>query len=95
MFDLMRSEIELEIKPELALIKKGDAVIWHPGLMHGGSPATKPGATRYSSVFHFAPTGVNVRSKAFPNDFMNLPTYGLKTNGGNPYCRVSLPAVMI
>jgi hypothetical protein len=95
MFDLMREELETNIKPERVLIKKGDAVIWHPGLMHGGSPATTSGATRYSMVFHFAPVGVNVRSKSFPNDFANIPTYGIKSRDGRAYSRVSLPAVMI
>jgi hypothetical protein len=87
MFDQMRGEAEKVARPELALIKKGDAVIWHPGILHGGTMATDPHATRYSIVFHFAPVGVNVRDTRFPNDFPNVPTYGIQRKNGNYYCR--------
>ncbi len=33
--------------------KKGDALIWHANLLHGGEPIAKPGATRRSMVFHY------------------------------------------
>lgn len=35
------------------LAKKGDVLIWHGGLAHGGSPITVPSATRQSLVGHF------------------------------------------
>ena len=37
MFELMRIEVEKTIRREPVIIKKGDAVIWHPGILHGGA----------------------------------------------------------
>ncbi len=36
-----------------ALIKKGDVLIWHAWLVHGGSPRLNPALTRRSMVAHF------------------------------------------
>jgi phytanoyl-CoA hydroxylase len=38
----------------------GDTVIWHPEMPHGGSPAARQLATRWSIVFHSAPVPVQV-----------------------------------
>ena len=38
----------LEFKP-----RKGDALIWHAGLVHGGSPRRNPALTRKSLVSHY------------------------------------------
>lgn len=35
------------------LAKKGDILIWHANLLHGGEPITKEGSTRKSMVFHY------------------------------------------
>jgi phytanoyl-CoA hydroxylase len=35
------------------LAREGDVLIWHADLAHGGSPITKPDATRQSLVTHF------------------------------------------
>lgn len=84
------------IKKQELIIKKGDAVIWHPGVLHGGNQALNQTMTRFSVVFHFAPVGVNVRMHdSFPDNFLNYPKYGLKKKFGNYYCRGSLPSVMI
>jgi len=49
-----RRGIELEVfRP-----KKGDVLIWHADLAHGGSPIRNPGATRRSLVGHYCPRGV-------------------------------------
>lgn len=40
------------------LPKKGDALIWHANLLHGGSAITKPGKTRKSMVCHYFAKGV-------------------------------------
>ncbi|CAN5333132.1 hypothetical protein BH10PSE2_BH10PSE2_07700 [soil metagenome] len=37
------------------LIKKGDVAIWHPQLIHGGSPAKRPELKRRSMVVHCCP----------------------------------------
>ncbi len=33
--------------------KKGDLLIWHANLMHGGEPHTNKEKTRKSMVFHY------------------------------------------
>lgn len=38
--------------------KKGDALIWHADLAHGGSPITDPERTRQSVVGHLSPLSV-------------------------------------
>jgi ectoine hydroxylase-related dioxygenase (phytanoyl-CoA dioxygenase family) len=35
------------------IIRKGDAVVWHSLLAHGGSPRLNPALSRVSAVFHF------------------------------------------
>lgn len=37
--------------------KKGDTLIWHPQLSHGGGKITSPGLSRRSFVFHCIPRG--------------------------------------
>jgi ectoine hydroxylase-related dioxygenase (phytanoyl-CoA dioxygenase family) len=41
-------------------LRRGDVVIWHPELPHGGEPADDPELTRWSTVFHCAPADVQV-----------------------------------
>lgn len=38
--------------------KKGDVLVWHANLLHGGSPITQKGATRRSMVAHYFCEGV-------------------------------------
>jgi hypothetical protein len=96
MFDAMRDLAETRTQKVELLLKAGDAVVWHPGILHGGSLATDPTKTRYSTVFHFAALGTNVRDqRAFPGEFANLPTYGVKQRGGHHYCRGRLPTAML
>lgn len=38
--------------------KRGDVLIWHANLLHGGSPIRQPGATRRSMVCHYFAEGV-------------------------------------
>ncbi|QOR55301.1 MAG: hypothetical protein SHS37scaffold220_70 [Phage 67_12] len=40
------------------MAKRGDILIWHADLAHGGSPITSRGLTRKSLVGHFCPTSV-------------------------------------
>jgi hypothetical protein len=40
---------------ERFLAKKGDILVWHADLAHGGSPVTDPSLTRQSLVGHFCP----------------------------------------
>jgi ectoine hydroxylase-related dioxygenase (phytanoyl-CoA dioxygenase family) len=41
-------------------VKKGDTIIWHPQLPHGGSPIRDIKRTRHSFVMHVTPIGVPV-----------------------------------
>jgi phytanoyl-CoA hydroxylase len=49
---------ERGLKIENFMAKKGDVLIWHADLMHGGAPIQDPRRTRKSLVAHFMPLGV-------------------------------------
>lgn len=49
---------EKGLKKQLFLAKRGDVLIWHANLLHGGSPITQAGATRRSMVCHYFAEGV-------------------------------------
>ncbi|MFK7864012.1 MAG: phytanoyl-CoA dioxygenase family protein [Pseudohongiellaceae bacterium] len=42
-----------KLTPELGLVKKGDAIIWHANLLHGGHPHEDPARSRHSQVTHY------------------------------------------
>jgi hypothetical protein len=42
-------------------IQKGDVIIWHPRLPHGGAPVKDPTFSRLSAVFHYVPRGCEMR----------------------------------
>lgn len=42
-----------DLKEQKFLAKKGDMLVWHANLLHGGSAITKPGITRKSMVAHY------------------------------------------
>lgn len=44
---------EKELQPEYGQIKKGEAIIWHANLLHGGSPFKDTSRTRHSQVTHY------------------------------------------
>lgn len=46
------------LKKELLLARRGDVLIWHANLLHGGSAITRPEATRRSIVCHYFAEGV-------------------------------------
>ena len=41
-------------------VQKGDTLIWHPLLPHGGAPIENPSATRTSIVYHMVPRSAPV-----------------------------------
>jgi len=41
------------LSAEYGTIKKGEALIWHPNLLHGGAPQTDLSRTRHSQVTHY------------------------------------------
>ncbi len=46
------------LSKRLHLARRGDVLIWHANLLHGGSPIRRPGATRKSMVCHYFAEGV-------------------------------------
>lgn len=51
------------------LLNRGDTLIWHPQLPHGGSKIENPAKSRRSAVFHYIPVGVPIYG---PNEFFNV-----------------------
>ena len=49
---------ESGLKPHYFLPKKGDVLIWHGNLLHGGSPVANKKLTRKSQVGHYFAEGV-------------------------------------
>lgn len=49
---------EQGLQPKTFLAKKGDVLIWHANLIHGGQAITSTGATRKSMVAHYFCEGV-------------------------------------
>ncbi len=45
------------LKPAAFLPRRGDVLIWHANLLHGGSPIARPDATRRSMVCHYFAEG--------------------------------------
>lgn len=43
----------LNLKKEIFTCKKGDMLIWHANILHGGEPHTNKAKTRKSMVFHY------------------------------------------
>jgi phytanoyl-CoA hydroxylase len=63
------------------LARKGDILVWHADLAHGGSPVTRPELTRQSLVGHFCPRS------ARPNYFRWKPTdFAVRSRGELSYC---------
>lgn len=42
------------LRPELLTCRRGDCLIWHHSLLHGGAPPTDPSLTRKSFVVHYS-----------------------------------------
>jgi ectoine hydroxylase-related dioxygenase (phytanoyl-CoA dioxygenase family) len=53
--NLHKSASEAGLSIQRFLAKKGDVLIWAPGLMHGGSPVADENLTRKSLVTHYCP----------------------------------------
>jgi phytanoyl-CoA hydroxylase len=53
--ELIRSLEKSDCRKQLLTVRKGDVLIWHPRLPHGGSPIKTLGLSRHSVVFHMVP----------------------------------------
>jgi len=95
MFEIMHDVVSSKCKRVELCVNQGDAILWHPGVMHGGTFASDRDATRYSCVYHFGAQGVNVRFQTtFPNNFLNVPLCGLSEYNGQLYARKNMPKVI-
>lgn len=74
--------------------KKGDALIWHANLAHGGTPVTKPSTTRKSLVSHYCPVSAQPRYFSFIKEaykqtcgeaFFSSSRYDLRPGCFSPY----------
>lgn len=44
---------EHKLEPEYGVVKKGEAIIWHANLLHGGAPQRDMQRSRHSQVTHY------------------------------------------
>lgn len=72
---------ELELERKLLTVKKGDLLVWHYHLVHGGSEVADPARTRRSLVTHFSSRSVYATDRRYPND----PPIARAVNGGVYY----------
>ena len=63
--------------------QKGDVFLWHAALVHGGSPANDPDATRKSLVVHFSSRSAYPRDRRYADEEPKL----FRHNGGYIYQR--------
>lgn len=78
----MKSECEkMGLKPRRFEAKKGDVLLWHSAMVHGGSRVLDRGRTRKSLVSHYSDI------KAYPSDWRNKgkPPRSVEMNGGVYY----------
>lgn len=75
------------------LARKGDVLLWHPNLAHGGAPITRPELTRLSLVSHYCPVSNNpnyfrffdkAAKREWRNAFYSSRRYDLRPGVNNP-----------
>ena len=54
------NELTSKYNRELFFAKKGEVLLWHGMMLHGGSEIKNPKQTRKSYVIHYIPAGMNV-----------------------------------
>jgi phytanoyl-CoA hydroxylase len=81
-----------------AILEKGDVAIWHPELVHGGSPAAIPSLKRQSMVFHCCPedTFVFVEDVFLTHQSDQAPPgyYQFKDEDGRKHADFTMPGFM-
>jgi len=83
-----------QLAKETFLAKKGEILIWHSGLVHGGSAITNKDLTRRSLVTHYCPTsgkpnyfnvpGQIVSKQPFAGGFYSSRHYDIRPESNNP-----------
>ena len=60
---LLRQIDEHQFQPSVFLPKRGDVLIWHGALIHGGTPMANPDLTRRSLVCHYTTVGSHLKTQ--------------------------------
>ena len=66
------------LKPEYGTVRKGQAVLWAPNLLHGGAPQNDQSRTRHSQVTHYFLEGCRVFTPLHTegdHNFWNYPEW--------------------
>jgi ectoine hydroxylase-related dioxygenase (phytanoyl-CoA dioxygenase family) len=53
------------LQPSIFLPKRGDLLIWHGALIHGGTPMLNPGLTRRSFICHYTSMASHKQAQRF------------------------------
>jgi hypothetical protein len=78
--DRLRGRVDANRSEKIPMvIRKGDAVVWHAKLAHGGMPRLRPELSRKSVVYHFI--GASSRLYSF-SEFFTYPRDVLLTRAG-------------
>lgn len=59
-----------DVKPQVLLARKGQALIWCANLLHGGSPQNDPSLTRWSQVTHYFFEDCVYYTPAFSDEYL-------------------------
>lgn len=73
--------VALGLERRTFLPRKGDVLIWHSALVHGGSPRSDPGRTRRSIVSHYSTPSSYPRDRRSPAEEPRV----IERNGGRYY----------
>jgi ectoine hydroxylase-related dioxygenase (phytanoyl-CoA dioxygenase family) len=72
---------EMGFEKKILTARKGDVLVWHAALAHGGAPAKDRARTRKSLVSHYTSAGAYPRDRRFPH----LLPKAVRLNGGLYY----------
>lgn len=90
---LDRQAAEKQVARKTFCARKGDILLWHANLAHGGMPVTRPESTRKSLVSHYCPASANPRYFTFfqpaykcqeGDAFYSSRRYDLRPGSNNP-----------
>lgn len=84
-----------QLEKQTFLAKKGEILIWHAGLVHGGGEINNKDLTRRSLVTHYCPAsgrpnyfnipGQLISKQAFADGFYSSRHYDVRPEAQNPY----------
>lgn len=80
---LERACADAGLEPRTLTAAKGDALLWHGALAHGGASADDPEATRHTFVVHYSSLGAYPRDRRTPR----MRPAVFERNGGRFYLR--------